>query len=323
MAIASGTYDSFRKHKERKTILLHVLAFGTLSGVLLLIPILAAVFGITQFAASTCGAVDIPLAVLDTHPPDFSMLAKQAAPAVAVVQAIAKGVVDDNVTVGTELAVDETTLTTALAVDISPLCSSGGKIPFVCDDFLYSVSLLLATTPFVSAKPQSAYFQELQPVCAAVEEFVASIETACASEASYFSVAPGNAKSAAIEALITCFMTLDSFVTYVFGDSSVGWLFERVLDVNMTTLTTLANSLDEIDYAAFYTTGCADVQELNFWALVMLVGGLVHLPAAMVAWHLLWRYSTIMKTQDGLVLNGDASGAGVASPGRRASKAPL
>ena len=110
-------------------------------------------------------------------------------------------------------------------------------------------------------------------------------------------------------------------MTYVFGDSSVGWLFERVLDVNMTTLTTFANSLDEIDYAAFCTTGCADVQELNVWALVILVGGLVHLPAAMVAWHLLRRYSTIMKTQDGLVLNGDASGAGVASPGRRASKA--
>ena len=83
MAVQAGTFGSFRAHKERKTVLFHVLAFGTLFGVLLLIPLLAiAIFAVTQFAASSCGAIDVPLAVLDTHPPDFSMLAEQAAPAV-------------------------------------------------------------------------------------------------------------------------------------------------------------------------------------------------------------------------------------------------
>jgi len=69
--------------------------------------------------------------------------------------------------------------------------------------------------------------------------------------------------------------------------SAIGTISEKTY-----TLDTLKELPLDIDKA------CEVAYAVNFWGKTMLLGLLIHLPAAMVAWHLVNRYTTLMTIKD-------------------------
>jgi len=101
-----------------------------------------------------------------------------------------------------------------------------------------------------------------------------------------------------INTFSTFFETVDKTLAFIFVSDGSKKLAKLLLDVDMADVKKTAASLDSIDYKAFYAKACKGVTNLNFWVMVMLVGAVIHLPAAIGGNHLLNRYSMLMQVQD-------------------------
>jgi len=225
-----------------------------------------------------------------------------------VAKVLAEGVLEGNPL--TELTLDDAIMNKALNVNMQPFCEGATtvlangkktelwKLPLACSDILPTISIFLSSNPFIGSKAQSDYYLALEPVCSEFEASVASLDAFCKSDSPSLGVAPDNIKSYVINTFSTFFETVDKTLAFIFESDGSKKLAKLLLDVDMADVKKTAASLDNIDYKAFYAKACKGVTNLNFWVMVMLVGAVIHLPAAIGGNHLLNRYSMLMQVQD-------------------------
>ena len=69
------------------------------------------------------------------------------------------------------------------------------------------------------------------------------------------------------------------------------WFQIPKIDLGLDHLKQYHNRVD-------WAIACETAEGVQFWMKTMLFGLIVHLPAAMTAWHLVHRYTTLMQVKD-------------------------
>ena len=216
-------------------------------------------------------------------PFNATALAVQLDPLVDGAKLVADGVLDGNPL--TDFTLDDEFMATVLNYDLSAFCTGattvladahhGGDwtLPLTCSDLLPSISIFLSNNPLVASKAQSAYYSTLEPVCSEFEASLDALQTFCGVGAPTLESAPPNVKQLVVGTFSGWFKALDDSFAFIFDSPGTQALARTVDSFDKGQIYTVAEALDHVDYAAFYTSSCNIASTLSTLALAILVSG--------------------------------------------------
>ena len=123
---------------------------------------------------------------------------------------------------------------------------------------------------------------------------MAALDAVCRSNSPSLALAPPALAKSLVDTITALYGAVDLLLAKVFARPDTSWLPEYVLAIDMEATRAFAADLDAVDYDAFYPATCAAIDGLHFWILTMFVGLLLHVPPAVITWHLVNRYSMVM-----------------------------
>jgi len=179
--------------------------------------------------------------------------------------------------------------------NLMPTIDVGNK--FRCSNVVPSISLALSSVPFFNGTTDTEFLEALAPTCYHVEFFWSTLYDICVHN---------DAPAKLLYATGEVFIKADDALAFIWDNENAKKLPQYVLDINMTEVKAFAASYDSIDYSVYAEYTCnggggwpfdGGLYGLHFWIKTMFTGLFLHLPPAVVTWHLVNRYATIMNVQ--------------------------
>jgi len=171
-----------------------------------------------------------------------------------------------------------------------------------CSAIVPTSALFFSAVPVFSSKNQSEYEAAFAPLCSKIADYAYKVKTTCTLDPDGV-LALARLQSEFARDFPSIMAAGDKAVEAIWNNNKTKQFEAFVTNFNVSNLKKIAVDFDGVVYEDFYPLACnggggwpfdGGMLGFNFWMLAMLTGVVLHLPPAMVTWHLVNRYATIM-----------------------------